>query len=102
MESLRCVDQVVVLDSGSVDRTVELATNLGARIVEQSWPGYANQKNRAADPNSHDPSPMRDPPRHLNGRRCGRGLKDDLSGLAAQLQLHPRMHRHEIEEAPPR
>ncbi len=54
MESLRCCDQVVVLDSGSVDRTVELASNLGAKVVEQSWPGYANQKNRAADFADHD------------------------------------------------
>ena len=54
MESLRCCDQVVVLDSGSVDRTVELASNLGAIVMEQSWPGYANQKNRAAERADHD------------------------------------------------
>jgi len=54
MESLRCCDQVVVLDSGSVDRTVELAAKLGAAVVEQSWPGYASQKNRAADYAEHD------------------------------------------------
>jgi glycosyltransferase involved in cell wall biosynthesis len=54
MESLRCCDQVVVLDSGSIDRTVELATNLGATVIEQSWPGYANQKNRAAERADHD------------------------------------------------
>jgi len=54
MESLRCCDQVVVLDSGSVDRTVELASNLGAVVIEQSWPGYANQKNRAAERADHD------------------------------------------------
>src|SRR5438045_3991298 len=54
MESLRCCDQVVVLDSGSVDRTVELALNLGAVVIEQSWPGYANQKNRAAERADHD------------------------------------------------
>jgi glycosyltransferase involved in cell wall biosynthesis len=54
MESLRCCDQVVVLDSGSVDRTVELASNLGAIVLEQSWPGYANQKNRAAERADHD------------------------------------------------
>jgi glycosyltransferase involved in cell wall biosynthesis len=43
-----------VLDSGSVDRTVELATNLGARVVEDSWRGYANQKNYAAEQAEHD------------------------------------------------
>ncbi len=49
MESLRCCDQIVVVDSGSVDRTVELATKLGAKVVEDSWKGYANQKNLAAE-----------------------------------------------------
>lgn len=54
IESLRCCDQIVVLDSGSVDRTVELASNLGARVVEDSWRGYANQKNYAAEQAEHD------------------------------------------------
>jgi len=54
IESLRCCDQIVVLDSGSVDRTVELAANLGARVVEDSWRGYANQKNYAVEHAEHD------------------------------------------------
>jgi glycosyltransferase involved in cell wall biosynthesis len=54
IESLRCCDEIVVVDSGSSDRTVELATKLGARIVESPWPGYAKQKNVAADRASHD------------------------------------------------
>ena len=54
IESLRCVDEIVVVDSGSTDRTVELARNLGARVVESVWPGYAKQKNFAADQASYD------------------------------------------------
>jgi glycosyltransferase involved in cell wall biosynthesis len=54
IESLRCCDQIVVLDSGSVDRTVELAANLGAMVVEDSWRGYANQKNFAAEHAQYD------------------------------------------------
>jgi glycosyltransferase involved in cell wall biosynthesis len=54
MESLRCCDQILVLDSGSVDRTVELATKLGAAVVEDFWRGYANQKNCAAGHAEHD------------------------------------------------
>lgn len=49
IESLRCCDEIIVLDSGSNDRTVELATNLGARVIEASWHGYAAQKNIAAN-----------------------------------------------------
>jgi len=54
IESLRCCDQIVVIDSGSVDRTAELASNLGARVVEHTWHGYANQKNSAAAQAEHD------------------------------------------------
>jgi glycosyltransferase involved in cell wall biosynthesis len=54
IESLRCCDEIVVLDSGSTDRTVEVASKLGARVVEEGWRGYAGQKNAAADQASND------------------------------------------------
>lgn len=54
IESLRCADEILVVDSGSNDRTVEIAGKLGARVVESGWPGYANQKNFAADQASYD------------------------------------------------
>ena len=34
IESLRCCDEILILDSGSTDRTVELAAKLGARVIE--------------------------------------------------------------------
>jgi glycosyltransferase involved in cell wall biosynthesis len=37
---------VVVIDSGSVDRTVEIAET-GATVIEHPWEGYARQKNFA-------------------------------------------------------
>lgn len=54
IESLRCCDEILVLDSGSNDRTVEIATKLGARVIEASWHGYAAQKNIAAKLAAHD------------------------------------------------
>jgi glycosyltransferase involved in cell wall biosynthesis len=45
---------VVVVDSGSQDRTMEIAAKLGARIVESPWRGYAGQKNFAAEKASYD------------------------------------------------
>jgi glycosyltransferase involved in cell wall biosynthesis len=54
IESLRCCDEIFVLDSGSNDRTVEIATKLGARVVEASWHGYAAQKNIAAELAAND------------------------------------------------
>ena len=54
LESLRCCDEIVVVDSGSTDRTVELATKLGARVIDMAWRGYAGQKNYASDQCEHD------------------------------------------------
>lgn len=54
IESLRCADEIVVIDSGSSDRTVEIAGKHGARVVESPWPGYAKQKNFAAERATHD------------------------------------------------
>ena len=54
IESLRCCDEILIVDSGSVDRTVELAENLGVRVIEANWRGYAGQKNWAAEQASHD------------------------------------------------
>lgn len=54
IESLRCCDEIIVVDSGSSDRTVELATKLGAKVVESAWSGYARQKNVAAERAAHD------------------------------------------------
>ena len=54
IESLRCCDEIVVVDSGSNDRTIEIAAGLGARVVESSWRGYAGQKNLASQEAAHD------------------------------------------------
>ncbi len=54
IESLRCCDEIVIVDSGSNDRTVELAENLGARTLESPWRGYAGQKNWAAEQATND------------------------------------------------
>jgi len=54
IESLRCCDEIVVVDSGSNDRTVELAVKLGARVIDCNWRGYAGQKNYASDQCQND------------------------------------------------
>ena len=54
IESLRCCDEIVVIDSGSNDRTVELAAKHGARVIESHWRGYAAQKNFATEACQYD------------------------------------------------
>jgi glycosyltransferase involved in cell wall biosynthesis len=47
------MDEIVVVDSGSNDRTVEIAQTAGARVLVQKWLGYVGQKNFALDQASH-------------------------------------------------
>ena len=51
IESLRCCDEILILDSGSTDRTVELASNLGARVISCGapgcWPGSCTESGRS-------------------------------------------------------
>lgn len=54
IESLRCCDEIVVVDSGSTDRTMEIAEKLGAHVVEAPWPGYSQQKNAASELAAND------------------------------------------------
>src|SRR6476646_9277572 len=43
------VRHIFVVDSGSTDHTVEIATQYGATVVQHAWEGYAAQKNWALD-----------------------------------------------------
>lgn len=48
IESVRgFAQEILVIDSGSSDRTVEIARHLGAKVVTNPWRGYGQQKNFA-------------------------------------------------------
>lgn len=42
-------DEIIVVDSFSTDRTVEICKKYTDRIYQHEWPGYAKQKQRAVD-----------------------------------------------------
>ena len=54
LASVAFADEVVVVDSGSTDRTVEIARSFGARVFIREWPGFAQQKNFAIQQCSGD------------------------------------------------
>jgi len=54
LDSLAFCDEIVVVDSGSTDGTVELAKSRGARVIRQDWLGYGRQKQFAVAQAAHD------------------------------------------------
>ncbi|HEX9301444.1 MAG TPA: glycosyltransferase family 2 protein [Casimicrobiaceae bacterium] len=46
--------EIVVVDSGSRDDTVEIARRCGARVIEEPWRGFGAQKNFAVGCAAHD------------------------------------------------
>ncbi|MBC7849684.1 MAG: sugar transferase [Chitinophagaceae bacterium] len=47
-------DDIIVCDSGTSDKSIELAKQAGAKVFEIAWDGYGETKNEAASHASHD------------------------------------------------
>jgi hypothetical protein len=54
LDSLRWVDEVVVVDSGSTDETKAIAHRHNCRVIESEWLGYGRTKRLAVDSATHD------------------------------------------------
>ncbi len=54
LKKLRWCEEVVIVDSGSTDKTVEIARNFGARVCHREFDGFASQKNFADQQAAHD------------------------------------------------
>jgi glycosyltransferase involved in cell wall biosynthesis len=49
LASVRWADELIVVDSGSKDRTVELARSLTGRVLTVPWKGYGTSRNLALE-----------------------------------------------------
>lgn len=54
LESVKWADEIVVVDSGSTDRTCEIAREYGAKVFVEEWKGFAKQKNSAIEKCTRD------------------------------------------------
>ena len=51
----QCTDEILIIDSGSTDKTVELAEKLGAKVFYRAWDNdFSAQRNFALDKTSAD------------------------------------------------
>ncbi len=53
LESVKWADEIVLLDSGSQDATLEIAQRYGCRIFQHAFLGYGPQKQSALEKTSH-------------------------------------------------
>lgn len=50
IKAVRCfTDDIVVIDNGSTDHTMQIAHSLGCRVFERSWSGYGANKNKGIE-----------------------------------------------------
>jgi glycosyltransferase involved in cell wall biosynthesis len=70
--------EIIVVDSGSTDRTVEIAQSFDAKVFVEAWKGFAAQKNSAIDKASMDWVLQLDADEALE------------TGLAAEIEVAPK------------
>lgn len=54
LESLDWADEIVVVDSGSTDKTRDIAASFGAKVIHRDWTGFSDQKQFAAESAASD------------------------------------------------
>lgn len=54
IRSVDFCDEILIVDSGSTDNTAAIASDLGARVIQQDWLGYGPQKQFAVNQAKND------------------------------------------------
>jgi glycosyltransferase involved in cell wall biosynthesis len=84
VSSVQWTDEVVVVDTGSTDRTIEIAEQLGARVVRAPpFNGFGEMRNRALENCAHDWVFSVDADEH-----CPAPLREEIRDLLAGEPAH--------------
>ena len=54
LDSVRLFDEIIIVDSGSTDQTIDIAEKHGAKVINQDWLGFGPQKQFAVNHASND------------------------------------------------
>jgi glycosyltransferase involved in cell wall biosynthesis len=85
--------EIIVVDSGSTDRTVEIAKSFGAKVFVEEWKGYAGQKNSAIDKAMGDWILSLDADEEVD-QSLQQALSDTLEGLQRLAGLNQEATTH--------
>ena len=83
VSSMLWVDEIVVADSESTDATTEIATRLGARLVQIPFNGFGDLRNRAVEACRGEWIFSLD-----TDERCTAAVRDEILALLAAEQAH--------------
>jgi glycosyltransferase involved in cell wall biosynthesis len=78
VSSVLWADEIVVADSGSTDRTAEIAASLGARVIQIPFQGFGDLRNQAVAECRHEWIFSLD-----SDERCTAAVRDEILSLLA-------------------
>jgi (heptosyl)LPS beta-1,4-glucosyltransferase len=87
------VDEIVLVDNGSTDATIEMARHYGAKVFHQDWLGYGPQKNAAINHTSHNYILQVDCDERLDETLCQSILQEKKLGLHGAYEI-PFLHNY--------
>lgn len=82
--------EIIIVDSGSTDRTIEIAKSFGAKVYSEAWRGYAAQKNSAIEKASGNWILSLDADEALD-----EDLQKNLIGLCDAMEIYDQLRRDE-------